>query len=82
MIVRRGIFLQATVRTLRCYKLSSTAAEWQAAMEALLPVADHYETTMVARIDVTKALHRNVEREFDSSRKEKNWGKRKLAPDR
>jgi hypothetical protein len=51
-------------------------------MEALLPVADHYETTMVARIDVTKALHRNVEREFDSSRKEKNWGKRKLAPDR
>jgi hypothetical protein len=36
---------------------------------------------MFARIGVMRALNRHVERVFDSSRKEKHWGKRKLARD-
>jgi hypothetical protein len=32
---------------------------------------------MFARIGVMRALNRHVERVFDSSRKEKHWGKRK-----
>jgi hypothetical protein len=37
---------------------------------------------MFARIGVMRALNRHVERVFDPSRKEKHWGKRKLARDR
>jgi hypothetical protein len=37
---------------------------------------------MFARIGVMRALNRHVERMFDPSRKEKHWGKRKLARDR
>jgi hypothetical protein len=45
-------------------------------------VADRGDPTMFARIGVMRALNRHVERVFDSSRKEKHWGKRKLARDR
>jgi hypothetical protein len=45
-------------------------------------VADLGGPTMFARIGMMKALNRHVERVFDSSRKEKHWGKRKLARDR
>jgi hypothetical protein len=38
--------------------------------------------TMLARIDVMRALNRHVERVFDPSRKENRWGRRKLARDR
>jgi hypothetical protein len=31
---------------------------------------------MFARIGVMRALNRNVERKFDSSRKDKHWGRR------
>jgi hypothetical protein len=34
---------------------------------------------MFARIGMMKALNRHVQRVFDPSRKEKHWGKRKLA---
>jgi hypothetical protein len=51
-------------------------------MEALLLVAERNGPTMFARIGIMRALNRNVERVFDSSRKEKHWGKRKLAQDR
>jgi len=37
--------------------------------------------TMFARIGVMRALNRRVERVFDSSRKDKHWGRRKLARD-
>jgi hypothetical protein len=30
---------------------------------------------MIARIDIMRALKRHVEREFDPSRKDANWGK-------
>jgi hypothetical protein len=46
------------------------AAEWQAAMEALILVATLGGPTIFARIGVMRALNRNVVREFDSSRKD------------
>ena len=56
-------------------------AEWQAAVEALLLVVELNGPTMMARIGILRALNRNVVREFDSSRKDKPWGKRKLKRD-
>jgi hypothetical protein len=58
------------------------APEWQAAMQALILVAELNGPTMFARIGVMRALNRHVERVFDSSRKETHWGRRKLARDR
>jgi hypothetical protein len=54
--------------------LRDAAEEWQAAMEALLLVAEHDGPAMFARIGVMKALNRHVERVFDPSRKDKHWG--------
>jgi hypothetical protein len=62
-------------------KSEHTAAEWQAAMEALILVATLGGPTMFARIGIMQALNRNVERAFDSSRKDAHWGKRKLKRD-
>jgi hypothetical protein len=62
-------------------KVEHEAAEWQAAMEALILVATRGGPTMMARIGVVKALNRNVERVF-MSRKDHHWGKRKPARDR
>jgi hypothetical protein len=58
------------------------AAEWQAAMEALILVATLGGPTMFARIGVMRALNRHVERTFDSTRKDHHWGRGKLARDR
>jgi hypothetical protein len=55
--------------------------EWQAAMEALLLVAEPDGPPMFARIGIMRALNRNVERVFDPSRKDTHWGKRKLKSD-
>jgi hypothetical protein len=63
-------------------KAEHDADEWQAAMQALLLVAEHDGPTMFARIGVMRALNRHVERIFDPSRKEHHWGRRKLARDR
>jgi hypothetical protein len=62
-------------------KSEHDAAEWQAAMEVLLLVAEHDGLTMLARIGVMRALNRHVERVF-TNRKDQHWGKRKLARDR
>jgi hypothetical protein len=56
--------------------------EWQAAMEALLLVAEHDGPTMFARIGVMRALNRHVERVFNPDRKDQHWGRPKLARDR
>jgi hypothetical protein len=56
--------------------------EWQAAIEALILVADLGGPTMFARIGVMRALNRHVERVFNPDRKDHHWGKRKLARDR
>jgi hypothetical protein len=63
-------------------KAEHEAQEWQAAIEALILVATLGGPTMFARIGVMRALNRHVERVFDTSRKEKHWGRRKLARDR
>jgi hypothetical protein len=57
--------------------------EWQTAVEVLVLVAEsNGGPTMLARIGVMKALNRHVGRVFDPSRKDKHWGRRKLARDR
>jgi hypothetical protein len=77
----------ATLRDAALYitklpKAEHDAEEWQAAMAALLLVAEHDGPTMFARIGVMRAINRNVERVFDASRKDHHWGRRKLARDR
>ena len=72
--------------TLYCYitklpKAEHSAPEWQAAMEALILVAENNGPTMLARIGVMRALNRHVERVFNPERKETHWGKRKLKRD-
>lgn len=62
-------------------KAEHNAPEWQAAMQALILVAEHDGPTMMARVGVVRALNRHVERVFDSSGKETHWEKRKLARD-
>jgi hypothetical protein len=55
-------------------KVEHDAEEWQAAMLALVLVPEHDGPTMFARIGVMRALNRHVERVFDTSRKDHNWG--------
>jgi hypothetical protein len=62
-------------------KAEHDTEEWQAAMQALSLVAEHEGPTMFAGIGVMRALNRHVERVFNPSRKEKHWGRRKLARD-
>jgi hypothetical protein len=45
-------------------KAEHDAEEWQAAMEALLLVAEHEGPAMFARIGIGKALNSHVERVF------------------
>jgi hypothetical protein len=63
-------------------KAEHDAEEWRAAMQALMLVAEHDGPTTFARIGVMRALNRDVERVFNPSRKDKHWGRRKLARDR
>jgi hypothetical protein len=63
-------------------KAEYAAAEWQAAMEALILVAESDGPTMFARIGVMRALNRNIERVFNLDRKDHHWGRRNLALDR
>jgi hypothetical protein len=44
-------------------------------------VAELGGPTMFARIGVMRALNRGYVREFDTSRKDPKWGRRKLAGD-
>jgi hypothetical protein len=66
----------------RLPKAEHDTPEWQAAMQALLLVAERDGPTMLARIGVMRALNRHVERLFDPNRKDHHWGRRKLARDR
>nr|WP_028346068.1 hypothetical protein [Bradyrhizobium murdochi] len=58
-----------------------SAPEWQAAMKALILVAENGGPTMLARIGVMRALNRHVERVFNPDLKMPHWGKRKLKRD-
>jgi hypothetical protein len=61
-------------------KAEHSAPEWQDAIEALILVATRGGPTMLARIGVMRALHRNDVREF-ADRKDTHGGKRKLKRD-
>jgi hypothetical protein len=79
-----------TLRTLRdaadyvtgLSKSEQDLAVWQAAVEALIMAAEDRGQLMHARIGVLRALNRNVERVFNSSRKDTHWGKHKLKRER
>lgn len=58
-----------------------SAPEWQAAMEALILVAESGGPTMLARIGVMRALNRHVEQTFNPDLETHHWGKRKLKRD-
>jgi hypothetical protein len=55
--------------------------KWQAAMEALILVAEGGGPTMFARIGVVRALNRHHVPEFNPKGKEPHWGRRKLKRD-
>jgi hypothetical protein len=64
-------------------KAEQQLEEWQTAVENLINAAEvGGGWLMLARIGVMRALNRNVERVFEPSRKDKHWGRRKLARDR
>ena len=65
----------------RLPKAEHDAEEWQAAMQALLLVAERDGPTMFARIGVMRALNRHVVPEFNPDRKDHHWGRRKLKTD-
>jgi hypothetical protein len=62
-------------------KAEHEAAEWQAAMEALILVATSGGPTTFARIGIIRALNRHHVREFNTDRKPHHWAKRKLKRD-
>jgi hypothetical protein len=62
-------------------KAEQLLEEWQAAVEALLLVVELNGPTMMARIGMLRALNRHVQREFNPSRKDTHWGRRKLNRD-
>jgi hypothetical protein len=72
----------AATYVMKLPKAEQNLPEWQAAIEALLLVAEHGGPTMLARIGVMRALNRYVERVFNPDRKDHHWGRRKLARDR
>ena len=62
-------------------KKKHAAPEWQAAMQALILVAESGGPTMLARIGVMRALNRHYVPEFNPKGKEPHWGRRKLKRD-
>jgi hypothetical protein len=62
-------------------KAEHATAEWQAAMQALLLVAEHGGPTMLARIGVMRALNRHAERVFNPDRKDQHSVRRRLKRD-
>jgi hypothetical protein len=62
-------------------KAEQDLEEWQTAVECLIAAAEVRDFLMHARIGMLRALNRNVERTFDSSRKDTHWGRRKIKRD-
>jgi hypothetical protein len=59
-------------------KAEQKLEEWQTAAEALTIAAEGRGPLMHARIGVTRALNRNVERVFNPDRKDTHWGKTEI----
>ena len=68
-------------RELSLLWIAGPAPEWQAAVEALIPVADLGGPAMFARGGTMRALNRHVEQVFNRARKDRHWGTRKLVRD-
>jgi hypothetical protein len=62
-------------------KKEAAEPEWQTAIETLMRAAERGWPVMLARISVMLALNRGHVREFNSSRKDPHWGRRKLKRD-
>ena len=62
-------------------KVEQKSPEWQAATEALIMAAEDRGPLLHARVGMLRALNRHVERQFNPSRKDPQWGKRKLKRD-
>jgi hypothetical protein len=62
-------------------KKEHQAPEWQAAIEALILVAQSGGPTMFSRIGVMRALNRHHVVEFNPKGKEPHWCRRKLKRD-
>lgn len=62
-------------------KKEHAAPEWQAAMEALILVAEGGGPTVFARIGIMRALNRHYVPELNPKGKEPHWGRRKLKRD-
>jgi hypothetical protein len=62
-------------------KKEHAAPEWQAAVQALILVAESGGPTMLARIGVVRALNRHFVPELNPKGKEPHWGWRKLKRD-
>ncbi|MCA1546300.1 hypothetical protein I6F36_05715 [Bradyrhizobium sp. BRP19] len=62
-------------------KKEHAAPEWQAAMEALILVAEGGGPTMFARIGVMRALNRRYVPPLNPKGKEPHWSRRKLKKD-
>jgi hypothetical protein len=73
--------LDAATYATKLPKKEADTAEWQAAIESLMLVAELGGPMMFARVGIMRALNRHVERVFDTSRKDHHWGRRKLARD-
>lgn len=62
-------------------KKEHATPEWQAAMQALILVAESGGPTMLARIGVMRALNRHYVPPLNPKGKEPHWGRRKLKRD-
>jgi hypothetical protein len=62
-------------------KKEHAAPEWQAAMQALILVAESGGPTMLAQIGVMRALNRHYVPPLNPKGKEPHWGRRKLKRD-
>jgi hypothetical protein len=62
-------------------KKEHAAPEWQAAMEALILIAEGGGPTMFARIGIMRALNRHYVPELNTKGKEPHWGRRKRKRD-
>ena len=66
-------------------KLSETerdTPEWRLAIQMLIDAAEGCGPMLFAKMGIDRAVNRNVKREFNPSRKDPHWEKRKLARDR
>jgi hypothetical protein len=72
---------QAADYILKMPKAEQNQPAWQAATEPLIMAAEGRGPMVHVPVGMLRGLNRNVEREFNSDRKDTNWGRRKLKRD-